>query len=104
MGWIYVIFAGLFEILGVTGLKKLAEKKSVKNLMILVSGFAVSFSLLHMSLEYLNVSVAYAVWTGMGTAGAVFINMLFFGEAKTLRRVLSVGLIIIGVAGLKFVS
>lgn len=49
-------------------------------------------------------SIAYAVWMGLGTAGAVTINMIFFGESRRLCRIVSVGLIIIGVVGLKMVS
>ena len=45
-----------------------------------------------------------AVWMGLGTAGAVTINMIFFGESRRLCRIVSVGLIIIGVVGLKMVS
>ena len=104
MGWIYVLCAAMFELVGVTGLKKLSEKRNIKNLSILILGFASSFALLYKAFQYLDISVAYAVWTGLGTAGAVFINMLLFGEAKTIKRVLSVGLIVIGVVGLKAVS
>lgn len=104
MGWIYVVFAALFEIVGVTGLKKLSQKRNILNLMILLSGFAASFTLLYRSFQHLDISVAYAVWTGLGTASAVFINMLFFGEPKSRQRVLSVLVIIIGVVGLKAVS
>ena len=104
MGWIYIICAAMCELIGVTGLKKLSQEKTPKNLLILIAGFAASFALLYMAFRHLDISVAYAVWTGLGTAGAVFMNMLFFGESKTLKRVLSVGLIIIGVVGLKAVS
>ena len=57
-----------------------------------------------MALDFLDMSIAYAVWMGLGTAGAVIVNMIFFGESRSRRRIISVGLIIIGVAGLKAVS
>lgn len=104
MGWIYVIIAALFEMIGVAGLKKVSQKKSVRNFLILLLGFASSFALLYKSFHYLDISVAYAVWTGLGTASAVFINMLLFGEPKTAKRIASMFIIIIGVAGLKAVS
>jgi len=48
--------------------------------------------------------MAYAVWIGIGTAGAVLINMIFFNESKSTGKILSVILIVIGVVGLKYVS
>lgn len=104
MGWVYVVFAAMFEMVGVAGLKKVSQKKSAFNFMILMFGFACSFTLLYKSFQLLDVSVAYAVWTGLGTASAVFINMMLFGEPKTAKRILSVLVIIVGVVGLKAVS
>ncbi|MGZ4161840.1 MAG: SMR family transporter, partial [Neobacillus sp.] len=54
--------------------------------------------------HYLQVGIAYAVWIGIGTAGAVLINMFLFGESRNLGRIISVILIIIGVIGLRTLS
>ena len=43
-------------------------------------------------------------WMGLGTAGAVINNMVFFGESRKMSRIVGVGLIVIGVVGLKMVS
>ncbi|GGG32196.1 QacE family quaternary ammonium compound efflux SMR transporter [Lysinibacillus alkalisoli] len=104
LGWILVILAAAFEFLGVIGLKKYSEHKTLFNGFIYLLGFGGAFAWLYFSFEYLQVSVAYAVWIGIGTAGAVIINMLFFGESKSVGRIASVLLIVIGVVGLKFVS
>lgn len=104
LGWILVILAAAFEFLGVIGLKKYSEQKTVFNGFIYLLGFGGAFALLYFSFEYLQVSIAYAVWIGIGTAGAVIINMIFFGESKSMGRIISVLLIVIGVVGLKFVS
>lgn len=104
MGWLYVLLAAISEILGVVGLKKYSQKKTIMNTLLFIGGFGGAFAFLYMSFKYLQVSVAYAVWIGIGTAGAVLINMLFFGESKSRGRVLSVLLIIIGVVGLKALS
>lgn len=69
-----------------------------------VSGFLIALAFLYSSFLYLQVSTAYAVWIGLGTAGAVLINMIFFGETQSLGRIASVVLIIIGVVGLKAVT
>jgi len=104
LGWILVILAAAFEFLGVIGLKKYSEQKTAFNGFIYLLGFGGAFALLYFSFEYLQVSIAYAVWIGIGTAGAVIINMIFFGESKSMGRIVSVLLIVIGVVGLKFVS
>lgn len=104
MGWIYVLLAAVFETIGVVGLKKLSTEKAVKHIMTLAAGFGGAFVFLYASFDYLQVSTAYAVWIGIGTAAAVIINMLFFGEIKSMGRVAAVIVIIIGVSGLKYVS
>ena len=105
MGWIYVIIAATLEIAGVVGLKMFSRKKNLANLLFVYRRFCpLSYLFLYLSLDFLDMSIAYAVWMGLGTAGAVTINMIFFGESRRLCRIVSVGLIIIGVVGLKMVS
>lgn len=104
MGWLYVALATVSEIVGVVGLKKYSQKKNVKNGLIYSGGFGASFAFLYLSFQYLQVSVAYAVWIGIGTAGAVLINMILFNESKNVERILSIILIIVGVVGLKWLS
>lgn len=104
MGWIFVTFAAISEIIGVIGLKLFSTKKNIKTGSIFLGGFAMSFFLLYQAFGYLQLSIAYAVWIGIGTAGAVLINMIFFGESKSGSRIFSLILIIVGVTGLKLVS
>ncbi|MED4452263.1 DMT family transporter [Metabacillus fastidiosus] len=104
MGWLFVFLAASSEMIGVVGLERYSKEKTLKNGMLLLAGFGISFALLYASFHYLQVAVAYAVWTGIGTAGAVLISMFFFGESKNKSRIISVLLIIIGVTGLKAVS
>lgn len=104
MGWLFVLLAAVSEVTGVVGLKMYSQEKNVRNGVIYASGFAASFAFLYISFKYLQVSIAYAVWIGIGTAGAVLINMILFGESKSTGRLISVGLIIIGVVGLKALS
>ena len=104
MGWLFVIAAATLEMVGVVGMRFFNHNKSIRNLFTYMSGFIFSLVLLYTSFQYLDMSVAYAVWTGLGTAGAVLINMIFFGESRSLRRIASLGIIIIGVVGLKVIS
>ncbi|KMY29926.1 DMT family transporter [Lysinibacillus xylanilyticus] len=104
MGWILVLLAAFSEIVGVVGLRFYSQEKNIRNLLIYLGGFGLSFVLLYASFNYLQLSIAYVVWVGIGTVGAVLVNIIFFGESKNLTRIISIIAIIIGVAGLKAVS
>ncbi|MFT9846692.1 DMT family transporter [Aneurinibacillus sp. REN35] len=104
MGWFLVLAAAICEIAGVIGLKMFSQTKTVRNMALYVGGFGLSFALLYASFAYLQLSVAYAVWIGAGTVGAVLVNMIFFGESRSTARMVSIFAIIIGVVGLKAVS
>ena len=103
-GVVFCIVAAISEFVGVVGLKKYSERKPFINSILFVGGFGAAFVFLYISFNYFQVSTAYAVWIGIGTAGAVLINMLFFGESKNPRRIASLMLIVIGVVGLKALS
>lgn len=104
MGWVLIILAALSEIIGVIGLRFYSQHKTLRNLILYIGGFGVSFALLYASFNYLQLSIAYVVWVGIGTVGAVLVNIIFFGESKNLSRIISIIAIIVGVAGLKAVS
>ncbi|WCH47345.1 MULTISPECIES: DMT family transporter [Lysinibacillus] len=104
MGWVYILLAAIAEIIGVIGLRFYSHNKTIRNLLLYVGGFGLSFALLYASFNYLQLSIAYVVWVGIGTVGAVLVNIIFFGESKNLPRIISIIAIIIGVAGLKAVS
>jgi small multidrug resistance pump len=61
--------------------------------------YAASFVALTFALKKIDVSVAYAVWSGVGTALIASIGVLYFREPATLIKLLSIGLIVIGVVG-----
>ncbi|QIZ06644.1 QacE family quaternary ammonium compound efflux SMR transporter [Priestia megaterium] len=104
MGWVFVFLAAASEVAGAAGLKLYSQQKTLRNGVLYIGGFAASLAFLYVSFQFLQLSIAYAVWVGIGTAGAVFINMFLFGESKNLGRIISVILIIIGVVGLKALS
>ncbi|WP_188454776.1 DMT family transporter [Virgibacillus oceani] len=104
MGWVCVSFAAVFEIIGVLGLKLFSQSKTLLHGVIYIGGLGGSFLFLYVSFMYLQISTAYAVFIGIGTAGAVLLNMVFFGESKNSLRILSLLAIIVGVVGLKYLS
>lgn len=104
MGWMYIGFAAAIELVGVYGLSKYSKEKNIPNWLLYYGGLAGSFLFLYLSFQYLPVSIAYTVLIGIGTAGAVILNMLVFGESKNFFRIISLAIIIVGVTGLKAVS
>lgn len=67
---------------------------------IVVGGYGVSIWLLALVVRTLPVSVAYAVWSGVGTAIVAVIAYFFLGESMTVLKAASLGLIVVGVIGL----
>ena len=67
---------------------------------IVLVGYGVSIWLLAMVVRTLPVSVAYAVWSGVGTAIVAVIAYFFLGEPMTMLKAASLGLIVLGVVGL----
>lgn len=102
MAWIYLIFAGLFEIGWPVGLK-LAQQNETRIVGIIAALVFMSASgyLLWLAQKQIPIGTSYAVWTGIGAAGTFFAGVLFYGDPGSTGRYLGVALIIAGVATLK---
>jgi small multidrug resistance pump len=100
MHWVYLILAILFEVLGTTSMKlSQGFSKTLPSILIFVF-YGGCFSLLTLALKQIDVSLAYALWSGMGTALIAAIGILCFNEPLSLGKMLSLALIIAGVIGL----
>lgn len=104
MAWLYLILAGAFEVVGVTGMNKVAKDKNLQSYMVLFLGFILSFGFLNLAMKGLPMGISYAVWTGIGTVGGTIIGMLFYGESKDWRRILFIAMILAAVIGLKMTT
>jgi len=104
MAWLYLIAAGLFEVVGVIGIKRVSQRNNVANNVIMIGGFAVSFMLLLQALETVPLSTGYAVWTGIGTVGGAIVGMLLYRESKSPLRLLCIAGIVVCVAALKLIE
>lgn len=106
---IYVVallVAGLCEVIGVIFLNNMAKAKGVKkaaSFIFLVATFASSLSLLSYSMNEIAMSVAYAIWTGIGAVGAVFVGVFFNREKLSLKKCSYLFLIIFSVIMLKII-
>jgi paired small multidrug resistance pump len=104
MDWLLLVMAGLFEVVGVIGLKRVSERNNWTNNILMIGGFLVSFRLLLQAMETISLSTAYAVWTGIGTMGGTVVGMIFFKESKKPLRLLCILGIVVCVAALRFVE
>ncbi|WP_041468352.1 DMT family transporter [Chloroherpeton thalassium] len=100
MSWIYLILAILLEVSGTTSMK-LSDgfSKFWPSAMIFVF-YALSFTSLTYALKELEVSVTYAVWSGLGTVLIALIGIVWFKESVNPMKIISIAVIIIGVIGL----
>lgn len=104
MDWLMLIAAGLFEVVGVIGIKRVSVKNNWMNNIIMIGGFVMSFQLLVRAMETISLSTAYAVWTGIGTVGGAVVGMMIFKESKNPLRILCILGIVVCVAALRFVE
>jgi len=104
MDWGLLIAAGLLEVVGVIGIKRVAQNNNWTNNIILIAGFVISFQLLIQAMETIPLATAYAVWTGIGTVGAAVVGMIFFKEPRSWLRIGCILGIIFSVVGLKLAS
>jgi quaternary ammonium compound-resistance protein SugE len=102
MSWFVLIIAGLFEITWAICLKLSNGFTRPWPTAATIAGLFISVGLLGIAARSLPISTAYAVWTGIGAVGAVLCGIAFLGEPATPMRLVCLGLIVIGIVGLKF--
>lgn len=97
----YLFLAILLEVAGITSMKlSYGFNKLGPSVMIFIF-YAMSFIFLTLALKRIEVSIAYAIWSGMGTLLIAIIGVHFFHEPMNLIKAMSLGLIITGVVGLR---
>ncbi|WP_090579921.1 multidrug efflux SMR transporter [Paenibacillus sp. OV219] len=104
MGWILLAIAIALELSGTISMK-LSESftKLVPSVLMFVC-YAASFTLINYALGYLQVSVVYAVWSGVGIVLITLAGYFIFDERLPISSVLWIGVILVGVIGLKVTS
>ena len=104
MAWVFLVIAGLLEVVWAIGLKYTDGFSRIGPTAITVAAMVASVVLLGIALRELPVDTGYAIWTGIGTIGTAVLGMLLFQEPATALRLASIGLIVAGIVGLKLVS
>ena len=103
MAWLYLVIAGIFEWGWPVGLKLGLADANLKWGWIAFAALCITCSgaFLLLAQRVVPMGTAYAVWTGIGAVGTFVIGIWLFSEAATFARFFFVGLIIVGIAGLK---
>ncbi len=104
MSWIVLVLAGLAEIGWAIGLKYTEGFTRLWPSVGTAGAMVLSVVLLGIAVKSLPLGVAYAVWTGIGIAGTAIGSALLLGEPMSALQLVCVGLILAGIAGLKFLG
>jgi quaternary ammonium compound-resistance protein SugE len=101
MAWVYLVIAGLLEVVWAVGLKKTEGFTRLGPSLLTLAAMVASFVLLAQALRTLPTGTAYAVWVGIGAVGTALFGLFYLGEPRTALRLVSLALIVLGVIGLR---
>ncbi|MBZ7952244.1 DMT family transporter [Campylobacter molothri] len=105
MAWIFLIIAGICEIIGVIIMKKYVNNTHAKKyLLALIVCFMCSFMSLSLSMQSIAMSIAYAIWTGIGAVGSVVVGVVLFKESKNFLKLFFILVILVSTIALKLLS
>ena len=104
MSWVYLFIAALLEIVWAIGLKYTEGFTKLVPSLVTAAAMIASVWFLALALRTIPVGTGYAVWTGIGAVGTAILGIVLFAEPATAARLLSIGLIVAGIIGLKLVS
>lgn len=104
MAWLLLIGAGLLEIIWAIALKYTGGFTRLWPSIIGITAAMVSFIMLTLALKTLPVGTAYAVWVGIGALGVALAGIVVFGDSASPLRLSLLGLILIGIIGLKVIE
>ena len=104
MSWVILVIAGLFEVGWAVGLKYTDGFTRLWPSLATLASMIISLWLLGIAMKSLPMGTAYAVWVGVGAVGTVILGIVLLGEPANPGRLISVGLIVAGIIGLKLAA
>ena len=104
MAWMWLGVAGLFEVVWAVLLKYTDGFSRLLPSVATAAAMAASFYCMSRALQSLPIGTVYAIWTGIGAAGAAIWGMAMEGDPATAARIVCLALILAGVAGLKLAN
>jgi len=99
-GWLYLAAAIFLEVAGTTSMKLSNGFERLVPSVLIFLFYGLSFTALTFALRRIDLSIAYAVWAGLGMALIAVIGIVYFREPLTLLKIGSLLLIVLGVVGL----
>lgn len=104
MAWLYLLAAGLFEVVWAYSMKQSAGFTRPGPAAVTIAAMLVSFWLLALAMRSLPLGTAYTIWTGIGAVGAFVLGVLMLGEALNPLRILAACLIVSGLVLMKLAT
>jgi quaternary ammonium compound-resistance protein SugE len=104
MNWFILFVAGLLEIVWAVGLKYTDGFTRLWPSVWTIAAMVASMLLLSFALKTLPVGTAYAIWVGIGAVGTAIAGIVLFGESVSTVKIVSIVLLLVGMAGLKLSS
>lgn len=104
MAWLLLFVAGLLEVAWAVGLKYTEGFSRPWPSALTLTAMVASVVLLGLAMKSLPVGTSYAVWVGVGAVGTAIAGMVLFAEPATAGRLVSLGLIVAGIVGLKLAT
>ena len=104
MAWFYLLVAGLMEIGWAVGLKYTQGFTRLWPSVWTAVALVLSMVLLAAAMRTLPLGTAYAIWTGIGAVGTAALGVFLFGESASPARLACIGLIVVGLIGLKLTA
>jgi quaternary ammonium compound-resistance protein SugE len=104
MAWIYLLIAGILEVVWAVGMKYSEGWTKLYPSIFTIVSMVIGFYFLSLAVKSLPLGTAYAVWTGIGTVGTVIYSVIYFKEPMDVIKVVCILLIVTGIAGLKLFS
>ncbi|MBD8573241.1 multidrug efflux SMR transporter [Pseudomonas syringae] len=104
MAWIYLMFAGVLEVVWALAMKQSEGFSRPTPTVITLVAMIASFALLSIAMKSLPLGTAYTIWTGIGAVGAFVVGVSVLGEPLTLMRVLAAVLIVSGLVLMKMAA
>jgi quaternary ammonium compound-resistance protein SugE len=104
MAWVLLLVAGLLEVGWAIGLKYTDGFTKLWPSAFTLAAMAGSVVLLGIAMKSLPVGTSYAVWVGVGAIGTAILGIVLFGESANFGRLVSLGLILAGIVGLKLAT
>lgn len=101
MDWVLLLLAGTAEVGGVMSMKASQGFKRPKPTMLAILFGVISFFCLSQAMRSIPIGTAYAVWTGIGSAGSVLLGFVLWRDPFSWKRLALLGCIVVGVIGLK---